>query len=88
MNTPDNFRALVTNLGGPKAVAVALKTSEEVTRQWKHRNSIPGLYWPQVIELAREKNVAVAFEALAAFAQQNREESIKRRRRRQRRSPA
>lgn len=64
-----SFADLITNLGGPAAVAKATDAEPGAVRQWKARGSIPPAYWPAIIKLADEKSVrGVTVASLAALA--------------------
>lgn len=47
-------RDFIRLLGGPAAVASALRLELRAVRSWRERNSIPGRYWPQLATIAVE----------------------------------
>lgn len=62
-----DVRDLIVDLGGPSALANVLQVEPNAVRQWKSRNTIPPVYWPNVIELAeRKKRPGVTFDWLRA----------------------
>ena len=59
-------RTIITELGGYRAVAVALKIAPVRVHNWTRRG-IASEFWPDVVKLAAEKNAeGVTFEALKA----------------------
>lgn len=78
------FPDLIDKLGGPAAVARAAGAEPNAARQWKRRKCIPGLYWPQVLSLAQEKNVDVSLPMLADLAKKTRDENLAKAKRRKR----
>jgi len=61
-------RSILDALGKPKAIAAELGGIPPSTvAYWRHRNSIPAQWWPDIARLARRKGVeGVTVEALAA----------------------
>lgn len=68
------IETIFKELGGPAAVARAAGAEPNAARQWKRRESIPGIYWPAVVGLARSKRVkGVSIELLADLARKARD---------------
>lgn len=56
---------IITDLGGPSAVARALGVPDYSTvSSWGRRNSIPVNYWPGLLTLAEQRGVALDAETL------------------------
>lgn len=66
MNT---FSAVIDKLGGPIEVARVLGQTPDGVRKMRRRNRIEPMYWPVLVEMARERRVAgVSIMRLASIA--------------------
>jgi len=63
-----NVSDVIQNLGGPNAIASDLNLPTTTVASWRDRNSIPPVYWPQVVAAAEAKKIKITLEALAAMA--------------------
>jgi len=57
MDTLQDHNALITELGGPPAVATQLGIESINVRQWRSRNRIPPEHWPALIDMAGRPDV-------------------------------
>lgn len=65
----DSFTNLIDKLGGPVAVAKAIRQGDAAVGKWKIRNSINARHWPDLVKLAAEKRVkGVTMEKLCDLA--------------------
>lgn len=75
---------VIDAIGGTTKAAAALDVPMGTVAAWKHRDSIPSEYWPDVVRVAAEIGVVVSFAELAELAaSREREQRAKRRQRRQ-----
>lgn len=58
MNAIADHRSLIDALGGNAEVARSGSWLAVTVGQWKQQNRIPPEYWPKIIEIAAEKEVA------------------------------
>ena len=60
---------LIERFGGAAKMAPEIGQSAATIRQWAARESIPGRYWQEIVDAARQRNVrGVTFAALAELA--------------------
>lgn len=60
--------SLIAELGGPSAVARALKlASPSTVVKWSARESIPAGYWAALLAYARQQNHSLTADALTAM---------------------
>lgn len=50
-------------------IASDLRVPYQTAAAWKQRNSIPWVYWPSIVEKARERRIYVTPEHLMANAE-------------------
>ena len=56
---------IIAALGGPTEVAEALGRPVGTVTAWPHRGRIPPKYWPELIEIARQKRVRLTVKHLS-----------------------
>lgn len=55
---------VIDTLGGPSALARTMGEEVSTVSAWKHRGRIPARHWPLLIEVAREGECELSFEAM------------------------
>ena len=55
---PLSFRDVIGRWPTTRAFAQDAGCSPTLVRQWRHRNSVPAQYWPQIVEGAARRGIA------------------------------
>jgi len=70
---PMSFRDVIGRWPTTRAFARDAGCSPTLVRQWRHRDSVPAQYWPQIVEGASRRGIAlVDLRLLAQLAAKRR----------------
>jgi hypothetical protein len=70
---PMSFRDVIGRWPTTRAFARDAGCSPTLVRQWRHRDSVPAQYWPQIVEGAARRGIApVDLRLLAQLAARRR----------------
>ena len=70
---PMSFRDVIGRWPTTRAFARDAGCSPTLVRQWRHRDSVPAQYWPQIVEGAARRGIApVDLRLLAQLAAKRR----------------